>query len=256
MLPADQEMTVHRDHLLDELLAGRMDREEFKRRLDMSAVADLGHARIDLERSSRTGQAEVVFCEGKTPVQVAEIFMALGTRHGRVLGTRADENHHTAVAERLAVKWDPCSRLLIHDAVASSRNHEGNVLVVSAGTADLPVAEEAAGTCEYLGSRVQRCFDCGIAGVHRLGTVLEQAKDARVLIVAAGMDGALPTLVAGMVRVPVVALPTSVGYGASFQGLAALLTMLNACAPGVVVVNIDNGFGAGYAAHLINTAGH
>ncbi|MGE4290975.1 MAG: nickel pincer cofactor biosynthesis protein LarB [Desulfovibrio sp.] len=251
---------MNRDQLIEALLSGSVSREQFKAGLDAAAVADLGHARLDLERPGRTGQAEAVYCERKTPEQVADIFQALLVRHGRVLGTRAGEEHRQAVEERLEsageLRWDACSRLLTCEASEAGsgvrRELRGKVLVVTAGTSDIPVAEEAAGTSEYLGSRVERCFDCGVAGVHRLGQVLKAASDARVVVVAAGMDGALPGVVAGLVRVPVVALPTSVGYGASFQGLAALLTMLNACAPGVLVVNIDNGFGAGYAAHLIN----
>lgn len=247
---------MYRDQLIDALLAGAIDRETFKRGLDEAAVADLGHARLDLERPSRTGQAEVVFCLNKTAAQVAEIFAALYERHGRVLGTRANAAQRDAARASLpaaaTLDWDERSGLLRCQGPASAPEPLGQVLVVSAGTADLPIAEEAVGTLEFLGSRVTRCYDCGVAGVHRLNRVVAAAKGARVVVVAAGMDGALPGVVAGLVPVPVLALPTSVGYGASFQGLAALLTMLNACAPGVVVVNIDNGFGAGYAAHLMN----
>lgn len=238
------------DGLLDRFAAGELDREELKRRLLGASVHDLGMARLDCGRQLRTGMAEVVFCQSKTTEQVATIFATLAERCGCVLGTRADEAHHRAVAARLEVEYDPVSRLLVHGE--SSREYLGKVVVVSAGTADLPVAEEAAGTAEFYGSRVVRHFDCGVAGIHRLQAVVPDLADAAVVVAVAGMDGALAAVLAGLCEPPVIAVPTSVGYGASFSGVGPMLTMLNSCAPGVAVVNIDNGFGAGHMAHQIN----
>jgi hypothetical protein len=241
---------VNVDALLEEFRQGRVTAEEIKRQLTGHSYADAGFARLDHHRLLRKGQPEVVFCQGKTPEHVAHIFAELAQANGRVLGTRADTAHFEAVRHLPGADYDPLSRVL--SVTCEPVELVGKVIVVSAGTADMPVAEEAARVAEHLGSRVVRHFDCGVAGIHRFLNVLDDFLDARAVVAVAGMDGALPSVVGGAVAAPVIAVPTSVGYGASFGGLAALLTMLNSCAPGVTVVNIDNGFGAGYMAHIIN----
>ncbi|MDO9631903.1 MAG: nickel pincer cofactor biosynthesis protein LarB [Humidesulfovibrio sp.] len=242
------------DALLEEFRQGRVTAEEIKRQLTGHSYADAGFARLDHHRLLRKGQPEVVFCQGKTPEHVAHIFSELARANGRVLGTRADASHFEAVRDMPGahpfVQYDALSRVL--SITREPVDLVGKVIVVSAGTADMPVAEEAARVAEHLGSRVVRHFDCGVAGIHRFLSVLDDFLDARAVVAVAGMDGALPSVVGGAVAAPVIAVPTSIGYGASFGGLAALLTMLNSCAPGVTVVNIDNGFGAGYMAHVIN----
>jgi hypothetical protein len=222
-----------------------------------SGFADLaGFARVDTGRAKRKGVPEVVFCERKTVPDAAAILATLVRRHGRALGTRASP----PLADRLAaagiaVDYDPCSNTLI--AGRKRMPARGLVGVLSAGTSDLPVAEEAARTAEFVGAKVERRYDVGVAGLHRLLAAGPLIRNADALVVAAGMEGALPSVVGGLAACPVIAVPTSVGYGASFKGLAALLAMLNACAPGISVVNIDNGFGAGYFAAIIarRTAG-
>ncbi len=213
------------------------------------------HTQLDLDRPQRTGCPEIIFCEGKTPAQLVSIFQEMITTHGECLGTRASKEHYEAVQKAIPrVRFNTDARTLIFDD--SNKKRVGCVLVINAGTSDHCVAEEAAQTAEFLGSNVLRHFDCGVAGVHR---ALHAAKDfskASAIVAVAGMDGALPTIVAGLSPAPVIAVPTSVGYGTGLGGVAALMTMLNGCAPGVSVVNIDNGFGAGYQAHIINTMVH
>jgi pyridinium-3,5-biscarboxylic acid mononucleotide synthase len=213
---------------------------------------DLGFARIDHHRALRTGWPEVVFCEGKTTSQAVTIIQRLARETRPVLATRASQDIFDNVQPELPdAEYEPIGRtILLRDP--SSPSPRPGVLVLSAGTADIPVAMEAATTAEAAGCSIERVFDVGVAGLHRLLDQRKALGRARVIVVAAGMDGALPSVVGGLVDVPVVAVPTSVGYGASFGGLAALLTMLNSCAPGVAVVNIDNGFGAGYLAAQIN----
>ena len=237
------------DQILEAFAAGELSREEAKRRLLGQMVVDAGCAQLDPHREARTGGPEVIYCAGKTPEQVAVIFAKMAEVSGRVLGTRAEEGHVRALPKELGAIYDPVSKLL---RVGELPPPVGRVVVLSAGTSDLAVAEEAAGTARFLGSGVVCHHDCGVAGIHRLFAAMQSVEDASAVIVAAGMEGALPSVVGGMTRLPVVALPTSVGYGASFQGLAALLAMMNSCAPGVGVVNIDNGFGAGFLAHKIN----
>ncbi|SIO10448.1 nickel pincer cofactor biosynthesis protein LarB [Halodesulfovibrio marinisediminis] len=213
------------------------------------------HTQLDINRPQRTGCPEVIFCEGKTPEQVAIIFQAMIDSHGECLGTRATEEHYKAVQTVLpAIRFDANARTLTLDA--PNKKLTGCVLVINAGTSDHGIAEEAAQTAEFLGSNVIRHFDCGIAGVHRALNAAKDFEKASAIIAVAGMDGALPTLVAGLSPVPVIAVPTSIGYGTGLGGVAALMTMLNGCAPGVSVVNIDNGFGAGYQAHMINVMAH
>lgn len=212
---------------------------------------DLGFAKLDTAREARTGFAEVIYGAGKTAPEVAAAFAALAERSATILATRCDATQAAAVAAAVPdARWHPESRtiLLRRDAPPPI----GCVVIATAGTADAPIAAEAAITAEAFGANVDWCRDIGIAGIHRLVANVERLRAANAIVAVAGMDGALPGAIAGLVDVPVIAVPTSVGYGASFEGLAALLTMLNACAPGIAVVNIDNGFGAGYLAGLIN----
>lgn len=207
-------------------------------------------ARLDHDRLSRQGLPEFVYAEGKSPAQVAAIMARMVARQGCALASRAAPEHAAAVQAGLpAAAYDATARLLTVGRLP--RQAGGAARVVAAGTSDLPVAEEAFGVLDFLGDRVERLYDVGVAGVHRLLAHVDALAEADVLIVVAGMEGALPTLVGGLVDPPVIAVPTSIGYGASFQGLAALLGMLNSCAPGVTVVNIDNGLGAAAAAHRL-----
>lgn len=208
-------------------------------------------ARVDHHRALRDGLPEVVLAMGKTPAQAAAIAREVLERAGRVLVTRVEPAHAAALTEAIpGIRLDADARLAWMDL--HPRQRRGNVTVVSAGTADIPVAEEAALTAELAGARVHRIYDVGVAGLHRVAAEVEALRKANVLVVVAGMEGALPSVVGGLVANPVIAVPTSVGYGAAFGGLAALLGMLNTCAAGVTVVNIDNGFGAGYMAAAIN----
>jgi pyridinium-3,5-biscarboxylic acid mononucleotide synthase len=216
---------------------------------------DLGYARVDHHRALREGFPEVILGLGKTPQQVAGIAQSLSRQSDRLLVTRAEPAAYEAVHDVLpdAVYHDVARLIVLNRREATGLP---GVAVVCAGTADLPVAEEAAVTAETIGSEVERVYDVGVAGIHRLFASLPLLRAARAIVVVAGMEGALPSVVAGLVPAPVLAVPTSVGYGASLGGLAALLTMLNSCAAGVSVVNIDNGFGAGYVAAVINRQSH
>ena len=220
-------------------------------RTEGAAAKDLGFATVDHDRARRCGFPEVVFCQGKTPEDAAAIAAEILTRADRLLMTRADPAHAAAVVERLPrARYHARARCITVEPAELTRR--GLVAVVSAGTADLPVAEEAGVTLELAGNHVERFTDIGVAGLHRLLGRIDAIRAANVVVAAAGMEGALPSVIAGLVDKPVIAVPTSVGYGASFGGLTALLGMLNSCAAGVAVVNIDNGFGAGYLASLIN----
>jgi pyridinium-3,5-biscarboxylic acid mononucleotide synthase len=238
--------------LLEQIKDGKLSPDEAVVRLRHMPFEDLGFAKIDHHRRLRAGMPEVIFSEGKTPSQVAKIFKSMAAQGGNVLATRATRDHFRAVKKAARnARYHELAR-----AVTLQQDRaiygKGTVVVISAGTSDIPVAEEALVTAGIMGNHVTHLYDVGVAGIHRL--LLNQAvlADARVIIVCAGMEGALPSVVGGLVRVPVVAVPTSVGYGASFNGLAALLGMLNSCASNVSVVNIDNGFGAGYVASMIN----
>jgi len=218
---------------------------------------DLGFARVDHHRALRRGIPETIFCQGKTPSQVATIVKSLAARNKRVLATRAETDVFEAVASMMPLAvYHPLGRVIVVGEMPSMPPDAPYVLVVTAGTSDLPVAEEAALTARFCGSRVERLTDVGVSGLHRLLDARSVLQEANVVVVAAGMEGALVSVVGGLVACPVIAVPTSIGYGASFGGLAALLAMLNSCAPGVTVVNIDNGYGAGYSAHLINQQRH
>ena len=219
-------------------------------------VADIGYAKLDLSRAERQGAGEVVYGEGKTAAQIAGIIDALvAAGQPRVLATRVDADKAGAVTASVTcgvdVTYNETARILVAGGFPQP-DGDGDVLVACAGTSDLPVAEEAALTAQVLGSRVTCLYDVGVSGLHRTLAHLDVIMSARVLIVAAGMEGALASVIGGLADCPVIAVPTSVGYGASFGGLAALLAMLNSCASGVSVVNIDNGFGAGYLANMIN----
>lgn len=240
------------ERLLRAFKQGELDETEATRRISNLHFEDLGHARVDHARAARQGFPEVVFGVGKTRAQIVEIVEALARRAPNLLVTRTDEDTYGEVRNVCTeAEWHPAARM-----IRVMRDHTergtGTVLIVTAGTSDIPVAEEAALTAEAMGNRVERIWDAGVAGIHRLMAERERLRAARVLVVAAGMEGALPSVVGGLVSVPVVAVPTSVGYGASFGGVAALLGMLNSCSSNVTVVNIDNGFGAGFVASLIN----
>lgn len=237
--------------LLAEVAAGRLAPGAALDRLRHLPFEDLPFARIDHHRALRQGFPEVVFCEGKTTDQVVAICERLEAATGTFLGTRATPEMAERLQERFpALAWHPVARV-VHMAGERSPRRTGTILVVSAGTSDLPVAEEAAIVADAFGHPIDRLIDVGVAGLHRLLAANDQLQRAKVVIVVAGMEGALPSVVGGIVSVPVIAVPTSVGYGASFGGLAALLGMLNSCAAGVTVVNIDNGFGAAAAASRI-----
>ncbi len=238
--------------MLERFRAGKLGRDAVLKAFQAAPVADLGFAQVDTHRALRRGFPEVIFAAGKTPGQVAGIAAKLVEHGQRVLATRATPEHARAVKKRFrnAVYHELARCLTIDPKPAPKR--PGSIAVVCAGTSALPVAEEAAVTADIMGNRVERISDVGVAGVHRLFGRLKEIQAANVVIVVAGMEGALPSVVAGLVSVPVIAVPTSIGYGASFGGLAALLGMLNSCASGMTVVNIDNGFGAACAASQIN----
>ncbi|MGA9062937.1 MAG: nickel pincer cofactor biosynthesis protein LarB [Terracidiphilus sp.] len=238
--------------LLNEVREGRTGVAEAMERMRRLPFEDLGFAKPDHHRSLRTGMPEVIFAESKTPAQVAAIFAHMARAGGNVLATRASREVHEAVrgAEPRA-EFHEMARAITLEQIEPAAG-KGTVGVVCAGTSDLPVAEEAAVTARLMGNTVELVADVGVAGLHRLLAQHETLMAARVLIVCAGMEGALPTVVGGLVQAPVIAVPTSVGYGASLGGVAALLGMLNTCAPNVCVVNIDNGFGAACIASLIN----
>jgi len=249
---------VRRDdlkRLLANVRAGRTSVKDALARLDGPPFEDIGFAKVDAHRELRCGFPEVVYCAGKTPAEVQSIAERLLARSERLLATRAGPEHAEALARRFKEALFHPRAGIVTIRRGRAPRPRGFVLVLSAGTADIPVAEEALLTAAMMDARVEPIYDVGVAGVHRLLHHGKKLRSARVLVVAAGMDGALPSVVGGLVGRPVIAVPTSVGYGASFGGVAALLTMLNSCAAGVAVVNIDNGFGAGYLAALINDAG-
>ncbi len=241
--------------LLQSVQSGQADIETAIERLRILPYENLGFARVDHHRQLRCGFPEVIFCPGKTVEQVVTIFGRLAVSGDTVLATRAEPAIYEAVKKVYpSVEYYNSARAIVkrgEDLPVPT----GMVAIISAGTADLPVAEEASLTAELIGSRVEKLYDVGVAGIHRLFDNLEVIKRARVIVVVAGMEGALASVVGGLATCPVIAVPTSVGYGANFGGLAPLLTMLNSCATGVAVVNIDNGYGAGYMAALINRVG-
>lgn len=238
--------------LLQDIKAGRVSVEEGTEKLKDLPFKELGYAKIDNHREMRVGYPEVIYCEGKTVEQVSGIVEFMLTKNNNVLGTRASEEMYNEVKKVCPqVEYNKAARTI---TIKRKEVEKPNtyIAVVTAGTSDIPVAEEAAVTAEILGNEVERVFDVGVAGIHRLFNRLDIIRGARVVVVIAGMEGALASVVGGLVDKPVIAVPTSVGYGANFGGLSALLCMLNSCASGVSVVNIDNGFGAGYLASMIN----
>jgi hypothetical protein len=238
--------------LLEAVRDGRVDVETGLNRLKSQAFVDIGHTRVDTHRELRCGHPEVIYGAGKTPVQILQIARTILEHHDRLLVTRvSDEAAKLCLLELPRAQHNGIARTITVEPVGGIET-SGLVLVVCAGTSDLPVAEEAAVTAHLCGARVERLSDVGVSGIHRLLAHTELLQRAEALVVVAGMEGALPSVVGGLVERPVIAVPTSVGYGASFGGIAALLAMLNTCASGVAVVNIDNGFGAGYMAALIN----
>ena len=238
--------------LLDAFRAGRATRDDVLRAFQAAPVADLGFAQVDTHRALRKGFPEVIFGAGKTPAQVAAIAARLVAREQNVLVTRITAEHARRLKRQFKrAVWHEAARAVTIEKQPLPKR-PGFIGVVCAGTSDLPVADEAAITAEVMGNRVERISDVGVAGLHRLLAKLDVLQRANVLVVCAGMEGALPSVVAGLVSKPVIAVPTSIGYGAAFGGVAALLGMLTSCGSGVTVVNIDNGFGAGYAASQIN----
>ncbi len=242
--------------VFDQVRKKRLSPDAAVERLRHLPFEDLGFAKLDHHRALRQGVPEVIFSQGKTPRQVAEIFQRLAVHAANVLATRATEEQYAAVAAAFTddlpgLEYRPLARAIVLKR-DRKKHGKGVIVVVSAGTSDIPVAEEAVVTAELMGNNVRHIYDVGVAGIHRLLAHREALAKARVIIVCAGMEGALPSVVGGLVGVPVIAVPTSVGYGAAFEGLAALLGMMNSCASNVSVVNIDNGFGAGYVASLIN----
>ena len=239
--------------LLFEVKNGELDIDKALEALSVLPYEDLGFAKLDHHRDLRTGFPEVVYAEGKTNEQLCHIADSMAKSSSRVLITRASSDAYMAVKEVAPqAKYKEISKTIIIDNSPQSTRVSG-VLVMAAGTADIPVAEEAALTAELIGNDVDRIWDVGVAGLHRLLAYLPVLRESRVIVAVAGMEGALPSVVGGLVKCPVIAVPTSVGYGSNFQGMSALLAMLNACSPGISVVNIDNGFGAGYLAGMINS---
>ena len=238
--------------ILKEVEAGRLSADDALTRLKLEPIEELGFARVDLHRELRQGATEVIYGQGKTPEQISKIIGALMDNGApTVLTTRMAQEAADYVGERHELRYDPVSRVGIAGEIPEP-DGVGTIVVATGGTTDIPVAEEAALTAEALGNRVKRLYDVGVSGIHRL---LEHADDivtARCIVAVAGMEGALPSVIGGLADCPVIAVPTSVGYGAAFGGVAALLSMLNSCASGLSVVNIDNGFGAGYLASMIN----
>jgi NCAIR mutase (PurE)-related protein len=239
--------------LLTGLKSGKFTIEEAIRRLSDVSSESLGFATIDHHRELRQGFPEVIYCGGKTPAQVAAISGRVVHRGSVLLATRAEKAHFTAVKKLVRdARYHPVARTISANEEKVVMRGRGTILIVSAGTSDIPVAEEAAETARLTGNAVERLFDVGVAGIHRILSQSDKLRTASVIVVVAGMEGALASVVGGLVDVPVIAVPTSVGYGANFGGLAPLLGMLNSCAAGVTVVNIDNGFGAGFAAGVMN----
>lgn len=236
--------------VLNQLKDGKISVGEAERFFKRQPYEELGYAKLDTHREIRSGFPEVIYCSGKPDEYLVSIYQKMYQENGEVFGTRASEHQFELVKKVIpSVEYDKVSRIL---KVEKEKKRIGKIAVCSAGTADIPVAEEAAQTAEYFGAKVDRIFDVGVSGIHRLLSRVEAIQEANCVIAVAGMEGALASVLGGLVSNPVIAVPTSVGYGASFHGVSALLTMINSCANGVAVVNIDNGYGAGYLATQIN----
>lgn len=237
--------------ILEQVKSGEVSIGDAEKQLKRQPFEELGYAKLDSHREIRSGFPEVVFCSGKPDEYLKSIYQRLYEENGEVFGTRANRHQYDLVREVLPdIVYDEISHILKLEAEGKKR--KGNVVVCSAGTADIPVAEEAAQTAEYFGTYAERVYDVGVSGIHRLLAKMEVLQEANCVIAVAGMEGALASVIGGLVSRPVIAVPTSIGYGASMHGLSALLTMINSCANGVAVVNIDNGYGAGYMAAQIN----
>ena len=238
--------------ILEKLKAGNISLEQAEKEIKNNQYEDLGYAKIDHNRKERLGIGEVVFCQNKPDEFLTSIYTTIYKENGEVLGTRATKEQYELLKKDIPnIKYNKISKIL---KIEKNKEKIGNIAICTAGTSDIPVAEEAAETAEFFGNYVERIYDVGVAGIHRILSQKEKLEKANCIIVIAGMEGALASVVGGLSKVPIIAVPTSVGYGASFGGVAALLSMLNSCANGVSVVNIDNGYGAAYIASQINLA--
>lgn len=245
-------MDIH--EVLEKVSEGSLSVTEAESFIKREPFLDLGYAKLDTHRKVRSGFAEVIFCSGKADEHLLKIFGRLYEEEGEVLGTRASKEQYEMIKNHYPMaEYDPISKIIKIEK--EDKKREGKIVVCTAGTADISVAEEAAKTAEYFGSYVERVYDVGVSGLHRLLSRLEVIQSANCVITVAGMEGALASVIGGLVDKPVIAVPTSVGYGASMHGISALLTMINSCANGISVVNIDNGYGAGYIATQINRMG-
>ncbi|MDD3219860.1 MAG: nickel pincer cofactor biosynthesis protein LarB [Lachnospiraceae bacterium] len=237
--------------ILEKLKSGSITIEEAERHLKKQPFEEMGYAKLDSHRAIRSGFPEVIYCSGKLDEYLVNIYKRMYADNGEVFGTRASEHQFEVVREALPeVQYDKVSHILKIEKL--EKEHVGKIAVCTAGTADIPVAEEASQTAEYFGTSVERVYDVGVSGLHRLLSNLDSIQEANCVVAVAGMEGALASVIGGLVSRPVIAVPTSIGYGASMHGLSALLTMINSCANGIAVVNIDNGYGAGYMATQIN----
>lgn len=245
-------MNAH--EVLQKVRSGEISVEEAEQFFRREPFEEMGYAKIDTHRKLRSGFAEVIFCSGKSEEHLLRIFEKIYGEEGEVLGTRASREQAECIQQAYPeAEYDPISHIIKIEK--KGKPHIGSIAVCTAGTADIPVAEEAAQTAEYFGSNVERIYDVGVSGIHRLLANLKEVQNANCIVAVAGMEGALASVIGGLVDKPVIAVPTSVGYGANFHGLSALLTMINSCANGIAVVNIDNGYGAGYIATQINRLG-
>lgn len=240
--------------ILEKVKNGEISIEEAENYFRREPFEEMGYAKLDTHRKVRSGFAEVIFCSGKSDEHLLNIFKRLYEVEGEVFGTRASKHQYELIKKHFPkVKYDPLSKIIKIEK--ENKKRIGKIVVCTAGTADIPVAEEAAQTAEYFGSNVERIYDVGVSGIHRLLSRLDLIQSANCIVAVAGMEGALASVIGGLVDKPVIAVPTSVGYGANLNGLSALLTMINSCANGIAVVNIDNGYGAGYMATQINRLG-
>lgn len=236
--------------ILQKLQNNEISLEQAEKQIKNNQYEDLGYAKIDHNRKERIGASEVIFCQNKPNEFLSKIFTSIYKENGEVLGTRATKEQYELVKKEIPnIEYDNISRIL---KIEKPKEKVGNIVICTGGTADIPVAEEAAQTAEFFGSYVERIYDVGVAGIHRILSQKEKLEKANCIIAIAGMEGALASVVAGIAKVPVIAVPTSVGYGANLGGIAALLSMINSCSNGISVVNIDNGYGAGYIANQIN----
>lgn len=237
--------------ILEKVKQGEITIEEAEKYFKREPFEEMGYAKLDMHREVRSGFPEVIFCSGKADEHLVQIVKKLYEKNGEVFGTRASVHQYEVLKESFPqIQYDSLSRILKIEG--QKREQKGLIAVCTAGTADIPVAEEAAQTAEYFGSRVERIYDVGVSGIHRLLSRIEVIQEANCIVAVAGMEGALASVLGGLVDKPVIGVPTSVGYGASFHGLSALLTMINSCANGIATVNIDNGYGAGYISTQIN----